>query len=149
MVSRLLPYRLSKSFSNLAGVYRRIITMAHKKSKTRDSLSIWWVLFSILPFLAIGGNPEAFGAIITRYQASVFGVALARLRHFHDAQDIAQNAFVEAFESLERLIDPDRLGTWLSTITIHRCIDHITMNLWLQSFAYRISLSVEIFSQHL
>jgi len=74
---------------------------------------------------AIGGNPEAFGAIITRYQASVFGVALARLRHFHDAEDIAQNTFVEAFQSLERLNEPNRLGAWLRTITIHRCIDHL------------------------
>lgn len=74
---------------------------------------------------ALAGKTEAYGAIITRYQASVFGVALSRLRHFHDAEDIAQSVFVEAYNSLERLQDPARLGAWLRSITVHRCIDHI------------------------
>ena len=74
---------------------------------------------------ALAGKTEAYGAIITRYQASVFGVALSRLRHFHDAEDIAQGVFVEAYNSLERLQDPTRLGAWLRSITVHRCIDHI------------------------
>lgn len=74
---------------------------------------------------ALSGKTEAYGAIITRYQASVFGVALSRLRHFHDAEDIAQGVFVEAYNSLERLQDPTRLGAWLRSITVHRCIDHL------------------------
>ena len=32
---------------------------------------------------------KAFGPIVERYQDAVFGVALARLRNFHDAEDIA------------------------------------------------------------
>jgi len=39
---------------------------------------------------ALSGGPETFGPIVTRYQDAVFGVALARLRNFHDAEDIAQ-----------------------------------------------------------
>ena len=74
---------------------------------------------------ALSGEPETFGPIVERYQDAVFAVALARLRNFADAEDIAQEVFVEAFEHLGRLSDPSRLGAWLRSIAIHRCIDHL------------------------
>ena len=74
---------------------------------------------------AMAGGSEAFAPIVERYADAVFGVALSRLRDFHDAQDVAQQAFVEAFERLGGLRDPARLGAWLRSIAIHRSIDHI------------------------
>lgn len=74
---------------------------------------------------ALAGGPEAFAPIVERYRDAAFGVALARLRNFHDAEDITQAAFVEAYERLGNLKDPARLGAWLRSITIHRCIDHL------------------------
>ena len=74
---------------------------------------------------AIAGGPEAFALIVDRYQDAVFGVALARLRDFHRAEDVAQQVLVEAFERLGTLRDPSRLGAWLRSITIHHCIDHL------------------------
>jgi RNA polymerase sigma-70 factor (ECF subfamily) len=74
---------------------------------------------------ALSGGPETFGPVIERYRDAVFAVALARLRNFHDAEDIAQEVFIEAFEHLDRLGDPSRLGAWLRSITIHRCVDHL------------------------
>lgn len=74
---------------------------------------------------ALSDGAEAFGRIVERYQAGVFGVALARLRNFHDAEDVAQGVFVEAFERLDRLRDPGRLGAWLRSMAIHHCIDRL------------------------
>lgn len=74
---------------------------------------------------ALAGAPEAFAPILERYQDAVFGVALARLKDFHDAQDVAQDVFVQAFERLASLRDPSRLGAWLRTIAIHRAIDRL------------------------
>ena len=68
-------------------------------------------------------GPAAFAPIIERYKEAVFAVALARLRRFHDAEDVAQATFVEAFERLKNLKDPTRLGPWLRSIAIHRSID--------------------------
>lgn len=78
-----------------------------------------------LVMAALTGDPKMFGPIVERYQDAVFAVALARLGNFHDAEDIAQEVFVEAFEHLGRLNNPDRLGAWLRSITIHRCIGHL------------------------
>ncbi len=74
---------------------------------------------------ALAGGPEAFAPIVERYRDAAFGVALARLRNFHDAEDVTQAAFIEAYERLGNLKDPARLGAWLRSITIHRCIDHL------------------------
>lgn len=72
---------------------------------------------------ALAGGPDGFCPIVVRYQDAVFGVALARLGRFHDAEDVAQQVFTEAYQKLENLKDPARLGAWLRSITIHRCID--------------------------
>jgi DNA-directed RNA polymerase specialized sigma24 family protein len=53
--------------------------------------------------------PAGFGPIIERYKDAVFGVSLARLRNFHDAEDVSQQVFIEAFERLSDLNDPDKL----------------------------------------
>ena len=74
---------------------------------------------------ALTGGPEDFAPIVARYKDAVFGVSLARLRHFEDAEDIAQQAFIEAFQRLKNLKDPGRLGAWLRSIAIHRSISHI------------------------
>ena len=74
---------------------------------------------------ALAGGPEAFEPIVRRYGDAVFGVALARLGDFHDAEDAAQNAFLEAYGRLGNLRDPARLGSWLRSIAIHRSIDHL------------------------
>src|SRR5947208_2589005 len=72
---------------------------------------------------ALRDGPEAFAPIVERYQDAVFGVALSRLGNFHDAQDVAQAVFVEAYQRLSSLRDPTRLGAWLRTMTIGRAID--------------------------
>ena len=59
---------------------------------------------------ALQNGPEASGPIIERYKDAVFGVALSRLRNFHDAEDLTQTTFVEALNTMERLKDPARLG---------------------------------------
>jgi RNA polymerase sigma-70 factor, ECF subfamily len=77
---------------------------------------------------ALEGGPKAYAPIVERYKDTVFGVAMGRLGHFHDAEDIAQSVLVEGWERLAELRDPARLGPWLRSITVHRCIDLVRSN---------------------
>jgi RNA polymerase sigma-70 factor (ECF subfamily) len=74
---------------------------------------------------ALAGGPNAFAPIVGRYKGAVLGVALARLGDFDDAEDVAQQVFVEAFQRLDNLKDPKRLGAWLRSIAIHRSINYL------------------------
>ncbi len=72
---------------------------------------------------ALKEGAEAFGPIVEKYKDAVYGVALARLKNYHDAEDVAQTVFVDAFGKLERLRDADKLGSWLRSIAINKSID--------------------------
>ncbi|MBT4497969.1 MAG: sigma-70 family RNA polymerase sigma factor [Gemmatimonadetes bacterium] len=71
------------------------------------------------------GGPEAFAPIVERYKDAVFGVAFARLRRFHEAEDTAQDAFVRAYGSIDGLKDPAKLGPWLRSIALRCALDAI------------------------
>ena len=68
---------------------------------------------------------EGFEPIIERYKNAVFAIALARLGNFHDAEDITQSTFLDAYEQLGRLKNPDRLGAWLRSLVIYRCLNFL------------------------
>ncbi|PYN81118.1 MAG: hypothetical protein DMD96_10790 [Candidatus Rokuibacteriota bacterium] len=62
------------------------------------------------------GDLDAYGRIFVRFQDIAFAVALARLREPAVAQDVAQEAFIEALMSLERLAEPAAFPGWFRTI---------------------------------
>jgi RNA polymerase sigma-70 factor (ECF subfamily) len=72
---------------------------------------------------ALTRGADGFSPIVERYRKVVFGIAVARLGNFHDAEDITQGVFLESFQRLSRLKDPERLGSWLRSITIHMCLN--------------------------
>jgi RNA polymerase sigma factor (sigma-70 family) len=61
-------------------------------------------------------DADAFGALVTRHQQLVFGVALARCKDPTLAEDVAQEAFVAAWRDLDRLRDGTRVGSWVAGI---------------------------------
>ena len=67
------------------------------------------------------GDAEAFTELVDRYRKAVYGLAHSHLRSFEDAQDVAQEAFLQAFLHLEGLHDPAKFGPWLRRITVNEC----------------------------
>ena len=64
------------------------------------------------------GNLEAFAELVQRFQDAVYGVALARLGNWHDAEEVAQEAFLEAWRKLGDLREPGKFPGWLRQLTI-------------------------------
>ncbi|MEM1418187.1 MAG: RNA polymerase sigma factor [Myxococcota bacterium] len=66
------------------------------------------------------GDSWAEEALYRRY-AKPLGNLAARILGDRDAAlDVVQDTFVEAFESIEKLRQPERVGAWLRQITVHQ-----------------------------
>jgi hypothetical protein len=51
----------------------------------------------------LNGEPEAFGLLVDRYKASIYAFAYVKLRNFHDAEDVAKEVFIKAYQKLREL----------------------------------------------
>ena len=67
------------------------------------------------------GDKRAFGQLVERHQAMARRVALAVVGREDIAADLAQEALLQAFLSLDRLRDPERFQSWLYGIVLNIC----------------------------
>jgi len=68
------------------------------------------------------GDTTAFGTLVERYKQVVYGVCVSLLGDFALAQDLAQDAFLKAFQHVHRLAMPERFGNWLCIIARNECL---------------------------
>ena len=71
---------------------------------------------------ALAGNTQAFDVLVNRYRRAMLTVAQQIVRNSVDAEDVVQDAFLRAFESLPQLTDLNRFGAWLHSITRNRAL---------------------------
>ncbi len=71
----------------------------------------------------IGGDGEAFGTLVERYQRRIFRVALAIVRDEAEADTVTQDTFVQAYTHLSGFEARSGLETWLTRIAINRSRD--------------------------
>ncbi|MBI1929777.1 RNA polymerase sigma factor [Candidatus Poribacteria bacterium] len=69
----------------------------------------------------LNGEPEAFGFLVDRYKASVYAFVYARIGNFHDAEDVTQEVFLNAYERLGTLRCWDNFYAWLYSIASNLC----------------------------
>lgn len=85
--------------------------------------------------LARNGDRAAFGDLVERYQRVVFRTALVALRSYEDAEEVAQDALVTAFQKLDSFRGESSFKTWLLTITWNRAMDRRRhLGEWLRRF---------------
>jgi len=70
------------------------------------------------------GDRDAFRVLIERYEGMVFDLAHQYANHPKDAEDLAQDAFLQAFRRIDDLKNPDRFSSWLYGIALNRCRDY-------------------------
>ncbi len=74
---------------------------------------------------ALLGETSAFGAIVERYWNMVVALALSKVSDVAEAEDIAQESFLNAYSHLAGLKDPSRFAGWLSKITMQQCANSL------------------------
>ncbi len=69
----------------------------------------------------LSGNTEAFALLVEKYKARVFALVYAKVGGFEDAEDIAQDVFIEAYRRLSTLRRWDNFYPWLYSIASNQC----------------------------
>ncbi|HSB34170.1 MAG TPA: sigma-70 family RNA polymerase sigma factor [Nitrospirota bacterium] len=70
------------------------------------------------------GDTPAFGEIVLKYQDRIYNLCRHMLGNAHDAEDVAQDAFLKAYQALPRFQPDASLYTWLYRIATNTCIDY-------------------------
>jgi len=75
--------------------------------------------------LARSGDKNAFGQLIERYQSMAKRIAIGMVANEDVAQDLVQEAMLQAYLCLDRLQDDKRFQNWLYGIVLNVCRSHI------------------------
>jgi RNA polymerase sigma factor (sigma-70 family) len=86
------------------------------------------------------GDEAAFKQIVESWQNMVYNTALGILQNAEDAEDVAQEVFVQVFESIKNFKAEAKLSTWLYRITVSKALDHLRRKKRKKRFAYIQSL---------
>ena len=73
----------------------------------------------------LGGEREAFGLLMRRYEPGLLRYAARMLGSRDVAADAVAEGFVRAYRHLASCRDPARLRTWLYRIVANRCKSHL------------------------
>jgi len=78
-----------------------------------------------LMLLVKRGDSSAFSELVDKYKQPVMNLAYRMLRDLTEAEDLAQNVFVQVHKSASRYEVSAKFSTWLFTITRNLCLNEI------------------------
>jgi RNA polymerase sigma-70 factor (ECF subfamily) len=71
------------------------------------------------------GDTEAFAALVEKYKQPVMNMIQRTLRDATEAEDLAQNVFIQVYKSADRYRVAAKFSTWLFTIARNLCLNEI------------------------
>lgn len=69
------------------------------------------------------GEEAAYQQLVEKYQDLVYNTALGVVQNAEDAEDVAQEVFIQVFKSIHSFKAEAKLSTWLYRITTTRALD--------------------------
>ena len=80
------------------------------------------------------GDDDAFALLVSKYQKQVHALAWRLVKDFHIAEEVTQDAFLNAYKELKNLKEQQHFAGWLSVITRRQCYARLRKKrLWIQS----------------
>jgi RNA polymerase sigma-70 factor (ECF subfamily) len=75
---------------------------------------------------AQAGDRSAFGELFERYRPGIVALAMRRVRNADEAEELAQDVFIQAMQKIEQLRVPEAFGGWLRRIVHRMAINRMT-----------------------
>jgi RNA polymerase sigma-70 factor (ECF subfamily) len=86
------------------------------------------------------GSEAAFRSLVEEYQQRMYSTAFSLLRSAEEAEDVAQEVFVEVYQTVARFRSETTLSTWLYRLATSRALQHRRRATAKKRFAYFTSL---------
>ncbi len=69
------------------------------------------------------GEREAFDRLVERYQRDVYRLCYRYVNNHHDANDLAQDAFLKAYRAISKFRGDSSFSTWIYRIAVNTCLN--------------------------
>ncbi len=69
------------------------------------------------------GSEQAFNLLVQTYKNMVFNTVLGIVQQFQEAEDVAQEVFIQVYQSIEGFRAEAKLSTWIYRIAITKSLD--------------------------
>tara|TARA_B100000809_G_scaffold234129_1_gene251365 strand:- start:8779 stop:9366 length:588 start_codon:yes stop_codon:yes gene_type:complete len=77
---------------------------------------------------ALEGDSKAFGQLVQKYQAFVFTIVIRIVKVREEAEEVAQDTFIKAYESLSSFRGDSKFSSWLYSIAYRKALDALRKN---------------------
>ncbi len=71
------------------------------------------------------GNTSSYNYLVNNYKDMVYTIAIKIVRNREDAEEVAQDSFIKAFQKLNSFKGESKFSTWLYTIVYRTAISKI------------------------
>jgi RNA polymerase sigma-70 factor (ECF subfamily) len=82
------------------------------------------------------GKSSAFGILLNDFEQKVFNTCISFVPNKEDAEDIAQEVFLEVFRSIHKFKGNSKLSTWIYRIATNKCLEFIRKKNTKKRFAF-------------
>ncbi|MCF6307931.1 MAG: sigma-70 family RNA polymerase sigma factor [Flavobacteriaceae bacterium] len=69
------------------------------------------------------GDTKAFGQLVDKYQTFVFTIVIRMLKVREEAEEVAQDTFIKAYQSLDKFRGDSKFSSWLYSIAYRKALD--------------------------
>ncbi|WP_344713521.1 RNA polymerase sigma factor [Winogradskyella damuponensis] len=83
----------------------------------------------------------AYSRLVDDFQQKVFATCISFVPNKEDAEDIAQDVFVEVYNAIDKFKGDSRLSTWIYRITTNKCLEFIRKKNTKKRFAFLQSIT--------
>lgn len=73
---------------------------------------------------ALEGEQKACAELVNRFKPRIFNLVIKMVKNREEAEDLTQETFIKAFNSLATFNADYAFSTWLYKIAVNNCIDH-------------------------
>ena len=70
-------------------------------------------------------EPESFRKLVLNYQDMIVNTCYGFVKNHTDAEDVAQEVFIEVYRSINKFREDAKLSTWLYRIAVNKSIDFL------------------------